>query len=229
MNAQIPLLFPIREDKTFATYLPGPNQQTLSILQTTDEPLIYLWGEPGCGKTHLLQACCSKATERQQTAVYLPLTEIQHHVESCFEGLEQTQIICLDDLESMQGVETAELALFHLFNRLRDADRQLVVSATTAPAALSFDLADLNSRMHWGVTLQIQPLNDDDMMQALMVRADQLGMQLEPKVAQYLLTRAPRDAKSLWQLMQRLDQASLAEQRKLSIPFVRNLLNDPKG
>lgn len=223
-NPQIPLRFQAREDKTFATFVSGANHALIGILQQSSEPFIYLWGEAGSGKSHLLQARCSEASTQQTPSVYLPLSELVEYPPTCLDGLESMDRVCLDDVQAVQGHGDWEEALFHLFNRIRDAGHQLLVSANTPPAQLNFKLADLTSRMNWGVTLQLQALGDEDLLQALIARAETLGMQLKPDAGRFMLTRFPRDPQSMWQLLDTLDQASLAEQRKLTIPFLRRFV-----
>jgi DnaA family protein len=223
-NPQIPLRFQAREDKTFASFVPGTNHQLIGILRQSSEPFIYLWGEAGSGKSHLLQACCSDASARQLSSVYLPLIELIQHPATCLDGLETMDRVCLDDMQAIQGQAEWEAALFHLFNRIRDAGHQLLVSANAPPADIDIKLADLASRMNWGVTLQLQTLGDEDLLQALIARAETLGMQLKPDAGRFMLTRFPRDPQSMWQLLDTLDQASLTEQRKLTIPFLRRFV-----
>lgn len=228
MASQIPLRFVIREDQTFDSFLPGPNAQAVSLLQRGDEPLTYLWGEPGCGKTHLLQACCAQAVEQGRSCVYLPLNELLALPEASLDGLESLELVCLDDLQQARDNAPWELAVFHLFNRVRDAGHRLLVSADCPPAALPFELADLQSRMGWGLTLRLQALDDDQKQHALTARAHALGMELSAEVARYLLSRFPRDLSSLWRLLDQLDAASLSAQRRLTIPFVRSFLIETK-
>jgi len=140
------------------------------------------------------------------------------------EGLEQQAVVTVDDVHAIAGQAAWEEALFHLFNRLREAGNRLVVSARGAPAALNLQLPDLVSRLGWGPVFQLQPLDDDGKRAALQLRARQRGMELPDEVAWYLLRRSPRDMDSLFELLQRLDVASLAAQRRLTIPFVRGLI-----
>jgi DnaA family protein len=140
------------------------------------------------------------------------------------EGLEQQALIAIDDVQAIAGMPQWEEALFHLYNRVRDYGHRLVVSATVAPAGLTLTLPDLISRLGWGPVFQLATLSDADKRAALQMRARRRGLELGNEVAEYLLRRCPRDMDSLFSLLNQLDRASLVAQRRLTIPFVRELL-----
>jgi DnaA family protein len=141
------------------------------------------------------------------------------------EGLEQMEIVCLDDVHAIAGNETWERALFDVFNRLRDSGSTLLVSAEKRPDQSGFGLPDLVSRLGWGVTYTLKPLDEDDVLKALGCRANARGLELPDDTAQFLLRRFPRDLPSLFALFDTLDTASLVEQRRLTIPFVKTVLD----
>ena len=115
-------------------------------------------------------------------------------------------------------------ALFHLFNRIRDAGHYLLIAADAAPRQLEIALPDLDSRLRWGVVLRIQALDDDGKLAALRARAYDRGIDLSEEVAQFILNRSPRQTGELFLLLDHLDQASLSAKRKVTIPFVKQLL-----
>lgn len=232
MIAQIPLPLSLNPEQSFATFVAGPNEAVLAALQAyaqgTGEAFVYLWGEAGLGKSHLLNACCQAATTAGRRSAYLPLTALHAHGPQTLEGLEQLDVLCLDDIQTLAGNAAWESALFHLFNRLRDAGNRLIVSADAAPAQLPIALPDLRSRMAWGLSLRLRTLADQDKLAALSRHAKQLGMEITPAVGQYLLAHCPRDLPSLWRLLDGLDRATLAAQRKLTIPFLKTYLDNPQ-
>ena len=208
----------------------SPNRSTLALLKEQalgrGEPIIYLWGAPGVGLTHLLQASGHEAQDAGLSIQYLPLNDLVDYTpDALFEGLEHLDLVCLDGLEAIAGKPDWEEALVHLFNRLRDADRRLLVAAMSSPRELPMELPDLRSRLQWGITSQVQALTDEQKQQALRQRARARGLELNDEVAHYILQRVPRDMNKLFFYLQRLDQASLAEQRRLTIPFVKKVLN----
>ncbi len=222
-HPQLPLRIGLRDSATFANFYPGANATAGHALQQGMEPFIYLWGASGSGKSHLLQAACHGVTEAGGQAIYLPLDEAGI-TPPMLEGLEGMTLVCLDRLECVAGHGEWETALFHLYNRLRDSGHRLLVAGNAAPPALGLDLPDLVSRLGWGPVFQLQPLDDAGKAAALRLRAANRGMELSEEVANYLLQRAPRDMHALFTLLERLDEGSLAAQRKLTIPFVRQLL-----
>lgn len=221
---QIPLRIGLRDSATFANFHPGPNAAVVHALQLAHEPFIYLGGPLGCGRSHLLQAACHAVSEAGGLAAYLPLEECMAMSPQMLEGMEQMALLALDDVERLAGNREWEQALFHLYNRMRDAGHRMIVAGNAAPAALGITLPDLLSRLGWGPVYQLQTLNDSEKAAALRMRARQRGMDLSGEVADYLLHHASRDMHDLFALLERLDEGSLAAQRKLTIPFVRTFI-----
>lgn len=224
LSQQLPLRIGLRDSATFDNFLPASNAQALHALQQQSEPFIYLWGSEGSGKSHLLQAACHAVTEAGGSAVYLPLGELSAMSPELFDGMEQMQLVCIDEVDSIVGSTAWEQALFHLYNRLRDSGNRLVVAGQASPTALGLGLPDLVSRLGWGPVYQLHLLTDEEKAQALRLRAAQRGMEMPAEVANYLLSRAPRDMQALFALLDELDEISLAAQRKLTIPFVREII-----
>jgi DnaA family protein len=220
---QLPLRIGLRDHATLANFLPGPNAPAIAALESADEPFVYLWGAAGTGKSHLLQGLCHQFAAAGGAPVYLPLGEEQLAPEVC-DGLETMPLICLDDIQAIAGDSEWETALFHLYNRIRDAGSRLLVAATAPPGGLGIMLPDLRSRLGWGPVFHLQPLSDDEKVEALILRARARGIDLSADVARYLMRRYRRDTHGLFDLLDRLDRASLAAQRRLTIPFVRELL-----
>lgn len=228
---QLPLGVRLRDDATFRNYYPGNNAVALGYVERlcqTDagwtESLIYLWGSLGAGRSHLLQAACLQLEQIDQQAVYLPLAELVGYGPGLLEGLEHCALVCLDDLEAVIGQAGWEEALFHLFNRLRDSGHRLLLSASAAPRALPIQLADLQSRLSQALVFQLRELTEEDKLHALQLRASRRGLQLPDEVAAFILNRGTRSMSALFELLEQLDQASLQAQRKLTIPFLKQIL-----
>ncbi len=188
------------------------------------EQFLFLWGTANVGKSHVQQAACQLATENQRTVAYLPLVELLDLSVEIFDGLEQMSLVCLDDVQFIAGNAEWEEALFHFYNRVRDAGGALLVTANVTPSALAVTLPDLQSRLAWGPVLQLNELDDAGKISALQLRAKGRGFELPDEVAQFLMKRSARDMASLFALLDRLDEASLVQQRRLTIPFVRGLV-----
>lgn len=225
MPQQLPLGLSIRPSVDFAGFIVGRNGEAVSRLRTPQDPFIYLWGESGSGKSHLLQAACLQTHREERLPAYLPLKSRQEIDPGMLEGLEGYALVCLDDLEQVAGEAAWERAIFNLFNLLRDNGGQLIVAADRPPASLPLELPDLASRLTWGPCYHLLPLDDDERLELLLSSAQRRGLNLSVETASFLLQRTPRDIHFLTLLIDRLDTASLAAQRRLTIPFVREILN----
>ena len=229
---QLSLSVNLNDDATFDNFYAPTQTHNAMVLQGlrqqldgSGEAFIYLWGAPGCGLTHLLQAACHQAQHQGLSVQYLPLRDMAGYApDELFNGLEMLGLVCLDCLPSVAGRADWELAIFTLYNRLREQGGRLLVAAEHSPRELALSLEDLRSRLQWGLTYQVHSLTDDDKQLALQMRARARGLELNDEVAQYIIQRLPRDTNELFWQLARLDNASLAEQRKLTIPFVKKVL-----
>lgn len=220
---QIPLNLSLPDTASFGNYLAGENQTVVDFLQQGESGSILLYGLPGAGLSHLLQACCRAVEEQRNTAIYIPLNhrEIQPEM---LEGLERFTLVCLDDVHSRLGDAQWEEALFHCYNRIQLQQGRLVMSSHLAPGQFNYRLADLQSRLLGSVIFMVKPLSDPEKMTALQQNAHQRGMMLSDEVASYLLNRFPRDMPALFKVLDELDRASLSFQRRLTIPFIKTVL-----
>lgn len=185
------------------------------------DPGSFIWGKPATGKTHLLQAICERVGD---LSVYLPLRYAKAAGAGVLQGLAERRFICLDDLDSVTGDEEWEFALFDLLNQIADNGAVLVVSASSPPRESGIRLADLESRLSRVPVFQIRELEETDRIKALQLRAHHRGLELPDDTATYLLNRSRRDMASLYELLDRLDTESLIAKRRLTIPFVRQVL-----
>lgn len=200
-------------------------QQTLTnFIGGEGERYIYLWGNKGSGKSHLLQACCH-AFALSGTSIYLPLPQIKEWGPEALDGIENQDLICLDDIQSIAHDRPWEEAVFHLYNRIRDRDTGLLlISGENPPSGLALTLPDLRSRLSAGLVLHIQDMSDEDKLASLKNHAQQRGFEMSEGVGQYLIARCSRNMHDLIACLDQLDEASLSAQRKITIPFVREVL-----
>jgi DnaA family protein len=224
---QLPLGVRLRASSTFASFQTGPNAPLVGALEaratTPGLPPLWLYSVPGAGRTHLLQASCALAGARGRRAGYLPLGEPWPSAEM-IPGLEQLELVCLDDLERVAGDAAWERALFALYNDLGERGGNLVISAGAAPAAVPVRLPDLASRLAACVVWQLRALDETEQGMALQIRARALGIELPEETLAYLQRRLPRDLAVLCDALDRLDAAALSQQRRLTVPFVRSVL-----
>jgi len=193
--------------------------------QQTDLSFLYLWGDKASGKTHLSLAIAEQAQKNSKTMLYLPLAELVETASpEVLQGVEDLNLLCLDEFEAIAGLPQWEEALFHCFNRLQQSGCQLLIASRDNPATSAIQLADLRSRMATGLVYQLDSLNDNAKQKVMMVQSQARGLEMAEEVAQYLLRHHSRDIIELMALLQRLDKASMAAQRRLTIPFVRQIL-----
>ena len=183
----------------------------------------WLFGSKATGKTHLLQAVCDRAGDR---SVYLPCEMLGPMGPGVLEGFADRALVCIDDVDEVAGDAAWEVALFNLFNELHDNGGQLVIAADAAPRECGFELADLESRMSRLPVFQVRTLDDEQRAAALQLRATHRGLELPDDTTAYLLRRSRRDMASLYELLDRLDLEALRAQRRLTIPFVREVIGD---
>lgn len=225
MFSQLTLPVRLRDVATFENFYPANNQVLLTALQKfvngESDPYIYLYGH---GHSHLLQACCHQANQQGLTTIYIPLNEVLGLRAAILDNLEKYDLVCLDDVQVIAGHKQWEEAVFYLFNRVQTARHRLLIAAQRVPKELNLKLNDLTSRLMSGLIFQIQELSDADKLAALQLRAKLRGLELSNEVGRFLLSHLPRDLTTLFSVLEKLDQASLASQRKLTIPFLKEVL-----
>lgn len=229
MPEQLPLPFTFNPELGFEQFHPGQNAEPVRHLQEAaagaGESLLFLWGEPGTGKSHLLHACCRAACQLKRSVSYLPLAMLREYGPEVLEELEYPDLVCLDDVQAVAGDPEWEAALFVLVNRRWELSQDLIAAAGVPPHRLGIR-PDLGTRLGWGLTLRLQPPDDADRLAILELYARSLGLELPPQVARFLLAHTRRDLPSLKHLLDRLDHATLAAQHKLTIPFVKTFLGE---
>jgi DnaA family protein len=221
---QLALGVTLRANALFANFHPGPNEEVLAALQATGADPIWVWGSAGCGKSHLLQALCA-ATDGP--AAYIPLSPISTGAAlppEALRGFADCGVVCVDDVDAVAGNLNWEQALFRLFNEAQESRSRLVFAARAAPRGIEWRLDDWRSRAAACVVYHVKELDDAGRARALELRAAQRGLKLPAETLDYLMKRMPRDLRSLFDILDELDEASLAAQRRLTIPFIREAL-----
>jgi DnaA-homolog protein len=188
----------------------------------------YLEGPVGSGKTHLLLASSALVRAYEKQATYLPLSVLAGRLAEALSQQEQADFICIDGLDFIAGNHEAEVALFHFHNRLQDAGKTLLYAARTPPLGLNLVLPDLQSRFGQCTRLNIEALDDDGRRKVLLHRADQRGLEVDDAVLDFMFKRVGRDLLSLTTLLDKLDRESLAAQRKITVPFLRKVIESIK-
>ncbi|PCJ42240.1 MAG: DnaA regulatory inactivator Hda [SAR86 cluster bacterium] len=223
LSNQLPFDFILYNEFTFENFIVAEkNKELLTVLQTVNlaESFYFIWGAKGSGKSHVLQASCAQ----HANSAYLPLNVFLDEGESVLEGLDQLDWLCIDDVHLVLGKSNWEEKLFTLFNACQISSTCLIVSSLLAPLELKYVLPDLQSRFSSGVTYQLHELNEPEKLLALKKRAELAGIPLKDEVLNYIYLRSERSMSVLFSVLEQLDKLSLAEKRKITIPFVKAIM-----
>lgn len=193
----------------------------------------FIWGQAQSGKSHLLQACCYRASQCGLSVAYVPLKLLLPYGTRMIRGLEKAQIIAIDDIDLITSDASLaeekkkewEAFFFHFINKARENQQKLLFTAQQNPRNLSFQLADLSSRLVWGASYALVPLSDHEMFLALQLRARQRGFEIQDRVIGFLYKRFPRNLTHLVELLEMLDKESLRQGKKITVPFVKSLID----
>jgi DnaA family protein len=225
---QLPLGVGLRDGARLESFVAGRNGEIVELLSSgagrSALRVLWVWGRHGTGKTHLLQAACASVADRGGSASYLdPAAGAEP---GWLEGCENLDLVCLDGLEEISRDAAWNHALFRLHTLMQDGPASLCIATEQPPAAVEFQLPDLRSRLLAGSVHQLHELDDAGQAEALQLRAARRGLDLSAESALYLVHRLPRDMHTLCEVLDRLDQASLVAQRRLTVPFLRQALED---
>ncbi|HJR14394.1 MAG TPA: DnaA regulatory inactivator Hda [Rhodanobacteraceae bacterium] len=229
MIRQFPLDLRWSPHQRLDAFWPGAN---VPALQGVTEAVhggsawLYLHGASGTGKSHLLIGACRAAMEANHPARYVSLAQLPAPRSEAIAGLEAEDLLAIDDAQAIARDREAERALFDLYNRAKTANARVLFAATAPPAELGITLPDLVSRLSMCTQYALRPLDDAGRRAMLRVLAGRLGLRLDDEVLDWWFARQPRDPASLVALLQRIDRASLAARRRVTIPFLRELLDE---
>ena len=225
---QIPLRFRLDNDATLDNFYVA-DEAALAVhelrrqAQGAGERYIYLLA--GVGRSHLLQASCAMAEGASLTAQYLPIRSVAvSSPEWVLEGLEECDLLCLDDIDAVVGDRAWEVALFNLYNAALANGQSWLVSSRGGIQAERFCLPDLCSRMKSFSTYRLPVLGDDELLNVIVTRCRARGIIIDEAVVRYILSRGRRDLHYLVDLVAQLDRSSLQMKRKVTIPFVKDVM-----
>ncbi|RMH18275.1 MAG: DnaA regulatory inactivator Hda [Gammaproteobacteria bacterium] len=226
-DRQIPLDFKNWHPQCFETFLIGHNSIAVESLKRIQDFLsIYLWGPSGSGKTHLIQAVHHDLADKGLEGGVLDMqkTNSRQVLQKMKDNLSELQYLCLDNIDSIAQTNL-EKDVFFLVNEMLEKRYPLVVSARKLPQQCRFNLEDLSSRLSWGPEFLLQTLNEEQTKSLVKQCALRRGVIFSDDAIEFLFRRSRRDLKTLMTTLDQLDHASLSAQRKLSIPFLKTVLN----
>jgi len=225
---QLPLGVQLGVALRFDTFVEGASREAVAALRRlADGPSrapVWIYGVPGSGRSHLLQAACAAAGDAGRPSAWLPLAQLRAEGAGLLEGYERLGFVALDDLDAVAGDGAWESALFALHNGLAEHGGSLAIAAGGSPASTPVRLPDLASRLAASEVYQLAPLAEAEQAGALRRRAAKRGLELPEETIAFLTRRAPRDFATLCRMLDALDTESLAAQRRLTVPFVRDWL-----
>lgn len=229
MNQQTILPIDYDDQLVLDTFFEAGNRSLVKELLklaegSRDRHVLYLWGDSGCGKTHLLNACCTASREAGNRSMYLNAAQHARWPEVVRTVRDQV-LVCVDDLESISGNPEAQASLLVIFEAVSRCDGAMLAAGKSPLDALGLGLKDLRSRLTGGGAYRLHALSDRDMKKMLKQRAQYRGFDLEDAVVEFILSRLARDTRSVFRLLDRLDRESLKSQRKVTIPLVRKLVD----
>jgi len=224
---QLPLGVRLPDRAVFASFLPARNEEAVEHMRQVASAAVsgatWLCGPHGAGKTHLLQAVCAQANAIMRVG-YVPLRELGRLGIGVLEGLRQLECLCLDDVDEVAGQLEWEHALFGVLREIEESGGRLVTAAVAPPALLQWALPDLGSRLSASTIFQLRVLDEVEQQAALQLRARLRGLELPEETSRWLQRRYSRDMHKLYELLDTLDEAALAAQRRLTVPFIREVL-----
>jgi DnaA family protein len=227
VSAQLPLALRYPPDQRFEGFVAAPAgaiAQLEALARGTAGDWLYLAGAAGSGKTHLAIAACAAAESASRRAGYLPLAAAAGRLRDALDALQDNALVALDGLDAIAGLREDEVALFDFHNRAREAGMSVLYTARVAPDALPLALPDLRSRLSQCARIALAPPDDAGRREVLRLRAQRRGLAIDEAAIDWLLRRVDRDLSSLAALLDRLDRASLAAQRRITVPFLREVL-----
>jgi DnaA family protein len=228
MSIQFPLQFEFQANQGFNTFFPASNQplvaQLHKLINGTGDRQIFLYGKTSLGKSHLLQACCQQAHQKGINPFYYPFDKKRLPKLSMFDNLENVKLVCFDNIDDIVGHLDWEQSFLNFLNQHLEHNNRLILAARLHPKAMNIKLVDLHNNLNSGLILNLKSLEQDEIIAALIHKASYMGITISSKVGHFLVTHYASDLSSMWVLLEQLDKATLSAQRKLTIPFLKQIL-----
>ena len=198
-----------------------------ALIQGDGEAQIGLWGTMASGKTHLLNASADYARQKSVVLQIYDAKQLLQCDANEFEGFSHCDVLAIDNLDAIAGNAEWEACFYQVINRCRDGDYRFVFAMAHRPEDLDTTLDDFRSRLQWGLMLQLPSSDDFEIRQILRKRAQLIGIELAEDVISYLMTHHARNLATQMAILRRLDWASLSQQRKVTIPLIKQALLEP--
>jgi len=225
---QLILDIQLHDQMNFANFFIGNNIQLINILKNLSivgGPFsIFIYAQTGLGKSHLLNAVCQLFSDKYIPVAYLPLEDVKQFELNILDNIENLDLLCIDDIHLIAGNHAWEKAIFHCFNNILHNNKKIVITSNIPPQYIPFKILDLKSRMLGGLIYPIFELNDDEKISSLKLKAKIRGINLNTRVAKFLLNHYDRSQNKLFDFLEKIDRETLEAKRKITVPFLKVIL-----
>lgn len=206
MKTQIPLSFPVNESMKSDDFMPlTSNQEALDMINRFPDwpyPVLIVYGEKGCGKTHILNMWQEKSSNLGYA---------------------------LDDANKIFGSKELEEKLFHDFNQAKENGTFILMTMERPVSQYNIGLPDLASRLRAAPQIEIKSPDDVALQSVLIKLFHDRQLKIEPGVVSYIIPRIERSFASVRSLVSKIDQHSMSKKRSVTVPLVREILgHDPE-
>lgn len=224
---QLPLNIQLDDSATFNNYFVGNNNQLyhrlISLIERSSD-FIFIWGTSDSGKTHLAQALCHQFDMSGKLTAYLPLNNPDIKVE-ILDGMNHLDLVCLDQVNAVEGDPKWEESLFNLYNNLKNENKNLVIFSEHSPNHSLTQLADLKSRFSAMEIYKLQSLDSQQKLDFFKQRATNRGINISDDAVKFILSRKSRSISDLVTMLEQIDHSSIVLKRKVTIPLIKQIFN----
>jgi DnaA family protein len=244
-SVQLALPVWFSEDQSFESFVADGNEVVIKFLThficgksqgltNSHIPFCLLHSLHGAGKSHLLYASCQYASENNASHAYFDLKMLQQFPASVILDAQQKDLICIDNIHIIKDDLTWQIAIFDLLNKVIEKNQtienpshhcKVLITASQSPTSIGLTLSDLVSRLSWGTVFKLDPLNDEKSKLVIRHKLSEKGLEASDDVLNFLVTRLSRNITKQIDTINLLDRKSLESKRKLTIPFVKQVLN----
>ena len=193
-----------------------------NLLEEDDD--LFLYGIKKSGKSFLLQSVCNFYASKNKSSLYIPIAEVMKYGISFMDSLDNLDVICIDDIDLINSNKEWEIAIFNLINDCLISKCRLIFSSSLNPSSIKFDLKDLISRIKKIDHVELFPVSEDKLNDALIFICNLRSINLGKKEINYLVTYSKRNISDLINIINKLDKTSMQLKRKITIPLIKEVI-----
>ena len=193
-----------------------------NLLEEDDD--LFLYGIKKSGKSFLLQSVCNFYDSKNKSSLYVPISDVKKYGISFMDSLDNLDVICIDDIDLINSNKEWEIAIFNLINDCLISKCRLIFSSSLNPSSIKFDLKDLISRIKKIDHVELFPVSEDKLNDALIFICNLRSINLGEKEINYLVTYSKRNISDLINIINKLDKTSMQLKRKITIPLIKEVI-----